>query len=259
MNYTTLINNIRDGLTSSSAINDWCRTNYGQAPYIYKGVDLRYPPPQGNYPLLHLFPVSRDVGYEPDQQENGIGLTAGVYDETETTSTVEINKNLRNSTYRWILSSSGTSEYYCELVAGGDPSLNDPDGIELNTVAATEGTLGSLSASEWGYGDNDTLGFSTVYVRLADSTDPDSKASGWVQTADLVNLVEYDGVDLVEELRKLAEDEVISVIDTIKLTDSAFFDKLEIQYEAIEEFPFIYATMKMEFGFPYYTGDDPFA
>ena len=56
-----------------------------------------------------------------------------------------------------------------------------PDAAKFNSVTATEndGGAGSLSAGEWDY---DT-GASELHVRLFDSTNPTSKASGWV-TAD---------------------------------------------------------------------------
>jgi hypothetical protein len=90
-------------------------------------------------------------------------------------------KNLTDGTYTWTLSGTGTNEYYCRL-GGGNPSLASPTGIYMvfNPTAATVGTIGALTAGQWSYGDNDTLGYSTVYVRLPDSTDPDSKISGWV-------------------------------------------------------------------------------
>lgn len=86
--------------------------------------------------------------------------------------------SLRNATYRWIL--SGTTEYYVELAAGGDPGLNEPDSVLGNALTFTAGTIGGLAASEWVFGNNDSLGFTTVYVRLADGTDPDSKAVNFV-------------------------------------------------------------------------------
>jgi hypothetical protein len=84
---------------------------------------------------------------------------------------------LVNSTYKWTASGSGTNEYYVELAAGGDPSLSQPGSVYLdgNFNLASEGTVGSLAVSEWDYADNDTLGYSTVYVRLADGADPDTK------------------------------------------------------------------------------------
>ena len=91
--------------------------------------------------------------------------------------------SLVNAVYRWQASGSGTNEFYCELVAGGDPDLNEPSGIKINDQLADKGTIGSLAAGEWGWGDNDTLGFDTLYVRLADGNDPDTKESGYIKTA----------------------------------------------------------------------------
>jgi hypothetical protein len=79
------------------------------------------------------------------------------------------------------LSGGGTNEYYCELVAGGDPSITKPGYLWINSSPATEGTLGSLSAGEWDYGDNDSLGYSTLYVRLSDGTDPDTKGTNYIE------------------------------------------------------------------------------
>jgi len=94
---------------------------------------------------------------------------------TGTDPTFDGADDLITATYRWIASGSGTNEWYVELAAGGDPSISDPvqvflDGTRLSFV---EGTLGAMADHEWAYGDNDTLGFSTIY--LCDATgDPDS-------------------------------------------------------------------------------------
>lgn len=84
--------------------------------------------------------------------------------------------SIRNSTYRWTASGSGTNEFYLELAAGGDPGLTEPSRVLASGSAMTAGTVGSLTAGQWDWGDNDTLGFSTIYVRLSDGADPDSKA-----------------------------------------------------------------------------------
>lgn len=93
--------------------------------------------------------------------------------------------SLVNATYRWTLSGSGTNEYYCELAAGGDPSLPGQTGMSVTTDGTytedTEGTVGSLNIGEWDWADNDSLGFSTVYVRLDGELDPDIKNFGFVQ------------------------------------------------------------------------------
>lgn len=91
-------------------------------------------------------------------------------------------QNMNSSSYRWVASGSGTNEYYCEPPGANlNPELSEPEVVLLNGSRATEGTLGSLSAGEWGYGDNDSLGYSTLYVRTSGGTDPDSEASGYVQ------------------------------------------------------------------------------
>lgn len=89
--------------------------------------------------------------------------------------------NVRNSSYSWTLSGSGTGEYYLRTAANANPGfVAAPTTVTANGVAITSGTLGSLAVSKFGYGDNDALGYSTLYVRLADSTDPDTKVSGYV-------------------------------------------------------------------------------
>lgn len=93
--------------------------------------------------------------------------------------------SLRNSSYAWTASGSGTNEYYVRTAGGADPGFSGTPptatGVYINGTAATKASLGSLATGEWGYGDNDTLGYSTVYVRLSDGTDPDTKVADYVQ------------------------------------------------------------------------------
>jgi hypothetical protein len=89
--------------------------------------------------------------------------------------------SIRSATYKWTLSGSGTGEYYLELAAGGTPGLSSPSITLENSVSIDNGTLGSLAASEYGYGDNDSLGYDTIYIRLSDDSDPDGKAADYVQ------------------------------------------------------------------------------
>lgn len=89
--------------------------------------------------------------------------------------------DLCSSDYKWSSSGSGMNEYYLEASGGGDPSVSEPADVLENKSLMTAGTLGSLSSGEWGYGDNDSLGYTTVYVRLSDGADPDSKASEYVE------------------------------------------------------------------------------
>lgn len=101
------------------------------------------------------------------------------------------NTSLVNATYRWTLSGSGTNEYYCELAAGGNPSLTSKTDVVEDDTYMTSGTLGALAAGEWAYGDNDTLGFSTFYVRLTDGADPDSKATDFINITNREDVFGY--------------------------------------------------------------------
>jgi hypothetical protein len=88
-----------------------------------------------------------------------------------------------DAAYKWTLSADGTSNYYLELAAGGDPGLLKPQTVLQNSATMSEGTLGNLGTSQWAYGDSagDGLGYDTIYVRISDSADPDSKAQGYLQ------------------------------------------------------------------------------
>ena len=88
---------------------------------------------------------------------------------------------------KWKKSGGGTNEWYAVTNAGGDPGL----GLSSNAVlyyatvgggsetAATNGTVGALAAEHgWGWGDGDTLGYSTLYVRTGAGTagyEPDQR------------------------------------------------------------------------------------
>jgi hypothetical protein len=90
---------------------------------------------------------------------------------------------VESGTYQWTLSTGGgTTEYYLEASGGGDPGdIFETLYVLENGSEMTNGTGTSLSPGEWDYGNWDGLGFSTFYVRLTDSADPDSKADGYVQ------------------------------------------------------------------------------
>lgn len=121
----------------------------------------------------------------------------GIYEDTGSTI------SLRNTTYRWTASGSGTDEYYCELAAGGDPGLSLPSRVRYfnGTVWTyfTNGSAGSLAAGAWAYEDNDTLGYNTVYVRLASGgPDPDTLTTDYIKAG-------YELVDTVSLVAMKAE------------------------------------------------------
>ena len=78
----------------------------------------------------------------------------------------------------WRKSSTGNEWYLCTS-AGGDPGLTEVTKLyyalkataEGSETAGTNGTVGSLAAAhQWDWGNNDTLGFNTVYIRSTGST-----------------------------------------------------------------------------------------
>lgn len=89
-------------------------------------------------------------------------------------------KTVKAGTYAWTLSGSGAGEYYLRTIAGANTGLQTPANVYQNNVVMAGGTVGALAVSQWAWADNDALGYSTVYVRLSDSTDPDTKADGYV-------------------------------------------------------------------------------
>jgi hypothetical protein len=82
------------------------------------------------------------------------------------------------STDLWTLSGSGTGEYYYT----GSAISAEPTYIFENTVPMTEGTIGSLVAGEYVWGDNDALGTDTLYVRITGDGDPDAQVADYVES-----------------------------------------------------------------------------
>ncbi len=83
--------------------------------------------------------------------------------------------------YSWTKSGSGTNEYYLQAYGGGNPGVYSPYQVLIDGVYSVEGAAGSLAAGQWDWADNDALGYSTIYVRLSDDADPDSKGAEHVQ------------------------------------------------------------------------------
>lgn len=89
--------------------------------------------------------------------------------------------SIRNSGYSWTASGSGTNEYYLRTSGNANPNIGgQPGTVYINGTSQAEGTVGSLANLGWDYADNDTLGYSTIYIRL-NAGDPDSQALDYVQ------------------------------------------------------------------------------
>ena len=74
------------------------------------------------------------------------------------------------TTDMWTASGSGTSEYYYNQT----DLLHIPLKVYEGTTELNKGTLGSLAAGEWAWGDNDSIGHNTLYVRTSGDADPDT-------------------------------------------------------------------------------------
>ena len=97
--------------------------------------------------------------------------------------------DLNNSDYfSWVASSSGTDEYYVRGYEGyygtmtqRDPLISLPSSVNINSVGAVKGVMGSLAVDQWDYGDNDSLGYDTIYVRLSGGADPNVQVSNYIE------------------------------------------------------------------------------
>jgi hypothetical protein len=83
-----------------------------------------------------------------------------------------------SATYKWTNSPTDTDEYYLELLGGGDPELTEPTAVIKDDEVMTKGTVGALGLNRWAWGDNDSLGFNTIYMRLSGNADPDTLGDG---------------------------------------------------------------------------------
>lgn len=74
----------------------------------------------------------------------------------------------------WTASGPDPYEFYLtdNVDATDNPYILEPDAVVVAGVKLTRGTLGSLAAQEWDWGDQDSLGFDTVYVRITGNGTP---------------------------------------------------------------------------------------
>lgn len=128
--------------------------------------------------LAHAAAAANTTTY---QFKRSLAIPVNIEVEVEAGAIIDTDQSIRSSTYKWTVSGSGTSEYYLELAAGGNPGIQQPAHIAIAGIRLATGTLGSLSASQWNWGDNDSLGYNTVYVRTSGSVDPDGLTADTVQ------------------------------------------------------------------------------
>jgi len=103
------------------------------------------------------------------------------------------NLNIPAGTFKWTASVTAPNEWRIELTAGGNPVLATPITVFYEGSPLVNGTVGALTAGKWAYGDNDSLGYSTIYVRLPSDINPNSSPYSLVCTYKIV--VAMDAVD----------------------------------------------------------------
>jgi hypothetical protein len=126
---------------------------------------------------------------------NGPGTDAGTPYHVDISSFQhgDVERYVIGGDWSWTLSGSGTNEYYLRTNASANPTFPSPVGVVENGTAMSAGSLGSLAAGEYAFGNNDSLGYSTLYVRLTDSTDPDSKTEKYLDVESGTNILHvYD-------------------------------------------------------------------
>lgn len=102
---------------------------------------------------------------------------------TSTTST-ETKTNLTPGSDYWNQSAHGTGEFYIRNTAPYYQSVK-PDKMYVGGEQIIEGLIGSLGIKQWAWGNNDDLGYNTIYIR-ADGQDPDEKVAGYIQCGRVV-------------------------------------------------------------------------
>ena len=108
--------------------------------------------------------------------KNGASGTPILWRTTVVGEKVEVSAgdDLNTAAYQWTASGSGTNEYYLEAAGGGTPGIVEPKSATVDGYVRIESAeadrqrqaAGSLDNLSWGWGDNDALGYSTMYVRV---------------------------------------------------------------------------------------------
>jgi len=99
-----------------------------------------------------------------------VGLDAGNPDDIGMQMVAEYDFQIYSSKYKW--TESGTSDmWYITLSDGSDPSISLPTNLSLDGYEYTYVTMQILSPNEWTYGNEDSLGFNTIYVYAESSPD----------------------------------------------------------------------------------------
>jgi len=109
------------------------------------------------------------------------------------TFNVKHKLDLQGREDKWTWTASG-SEYYLIQRDGlsDNPVIGEPDMVEFNQALLTSGTAGSLSAGQWAWGDNNSLGYNTLYVRLTGDRNPTTVGIDSIYAYYDNNVIDFD-------------------------------------------------------------------
>jgi len=82
MDSNTLFETLRNAVHDNAAAQAWCLATYGQKHKVYDGIDIRNPPNEDQYPIVHMFPITMSGGYDSEQAEYEIAVVCGIHDAT---------------------------------------------------------------------------------------------------------------------------------------------------------------------------------
>jgi len=140
--------------------------------------------PKDDYGILLMIDDNDTPRMLIEDQNDDFSWEDATFDRVEFQKSSFVDKyyeeDLRNADWRWILSGLGTNEYYLDKPDGGDPYIERPKEMTIGGLPSPEGTVITLQPGFWGWGDSDLLGYNTIYVRLPDNTDPDTKGGDYV-------------------------------------------------------------------------------
>lgn len=126
-------------------------------------------------------------GNKTYQIKQDLTLADNIFYQPQPGAIIDTDFSIRDSNYEWY-KNGATNEYYLQASGGGNPNINMPSIVIENDAQMTEGNAGSLAAGEWDWNDVNGLGYSTVYVRLSDSSDPDGKSADYVEAGYLFTI-----------------------------------------------------------------------
>lgn len=79
-----------------------------------------------------------------------------------------------NTLFQWVASTAVPGAYYLQALGGGNPNWpTKPTRFWMNKVFVLENTSLPSGSNSWTYGDKDSLGYSTIYVRFGAESDAD--------------------------------------------------------------------------------------